>query len=414
MSWFSGVPHELTIAGTRFLLAAEVLEEELRLDPQQDPIDQKVGERPSTDWAATSLFVLARIQLDQVVQILRAKFSIDAGTLSGSEVSRRLEERFEQLHDLNDEEADVSFEVAVVGEAVDLWRALNAAETVPVGHGFASDGSISISTGPDLPELNALGLRASNAGELNVSPLDVWQRASACTREAGRLAVRWQQLDGQQGVATIESARADGWPKSEAESASVDGLAIRARARAHFSVWWHGSEYGFVSWAADFLDDMGLLAVDDPVARARAEARLMSLWALHIEFAACSGEGAVGDWRYEVGRWVGDGISQESLLLLNEIDELGWDTETAVHEPSLRDICASVVEQYYPEVVTALMKDLGDAFTFAYFWATRLDDVDYPLAAELVGAIVNDEAVLADDPQNKMPAFMWVQSGMDL
>ena len=36
------------------------------------------------------------------------------------------------------------------------------------------------------------------------------------------------------------------------------------------------------------------------------------------------------------------------------------------------------------------------------------------LAADLVGAIVNDEAVLADDPQNKMPAFMWVQSGMDL
>ena len=43
-----------------------------------------------------------------------------------------------------------------------------------------------------------------------------------------------------------------------------------------------------------------------------------------------------------------------------------------------------------------------------------MDDVTYPLSIDLVDEIVNDESVLVDDPQSKLPAFNWVQSGMDL
>lgn len=140
----------------------------------------------------------------------------------------------------------------------------------------------------------------------------------------------------------------------------------------------------------------------------------MSLWALHLEFNAYGGERSVGDWRYEVGTWVDDGITDEHLRTLNSVDQLGWDLDDPETETSWGEICANVVEHYHRDVADALLKELGDSFTFAYFWAARSEDVEYPLSAELVHEIVNDESVLFDDPHNKLPAFNWVQSGMYL
>lgn len=193
MTWFSGVPQELNIAGIRFWMASEALEDqERRLDSWQYAFDEQ-GERPDPDWAATSLFLLARVQLDQLVEILEREFSIQASACSGAEVARRLGESFEESDDPME---DISYEIAIVGESVDLWRALRAAGGRPVGHGFAVDGS-TITTGPDLPELAALGLRGSESGELETSPKEVLERASSCTLEVARLAAMRRQLDRQ-------------------------------------------------------------------------------------------------------------------------------------------------------------------------------------------------------------------------
>ena len=127
---------------------------------------------PAIDWAATSLFLLARVQLDQMVAILEGEFGIRAHTLSGTEVTRRLEECFQELGPLPDDE-DVEYEFALVGEAVDLWRALETPGARPVSHAFAVDGSISFTSGPDLPELSALGVTASSIGELEIAPNEV-------------------------------------------------------------------------------------------------------------------------------------------------------------------------------------------------------------------------------------------------
>ena len=82
----------------------------------------------------------------------------------------------------------------------------------------------------------------------------------------------------------------------------------------------------------------------------------MSLWALHLEFNAYGDQGAVGDWRYEVGAWVDEGITVQQLRRLNSSDQLGWDFDDPDTEVSLSDVCVSVVEQYNREVAHALLR----------------------------------------------------------
>lgn len=411
VSWFAGVPTELNIAGTRFWMAGEALEDQdRRLDPADDLFSES-GVRPETDWAATGLFLLARVQLDQMVDILQSEFGIHVPAFSGAEVERRLRECFEESDDDPDWQY-ASFGISVIGEGVDLWRALQAGEGGAVGHGFAVDGSISITSGPEIPELRALGLRGGYAGELNDSPLEVLACASTCTHEAAALAVR-RQLNRRSEGSTDASVK-DEMPAAEPVGTAEEWRAIKNRVVGHFSIWWEASEYAFVDWAVDFLRSAGLVGGTDETSRARAAARLMSLWAVYVEFAAYSGEGAVGDWRYDLADWVDDGITAEQLRMLNLADELGWDFEDDDVEIHLTEVCASVVEHYYREVVDALKKDLGDSYSFAHFWAARFDDATYPLDAEVVGEIVNDESVLSDDPEDKLPTFGWVQSGMYL
>ena len=408
MTWFEGVPQEVEIAGVRFWLASEALEdEEKRLNVWSELLEER-GERPNPDWAATALFLLARVQLDQLVEILVGEFGIQTSAFSGAEVSRRLGEMFDN-DDLR--EGDMAHEIESVGEAVDLWRALRAADGGGfVEHGFAVDGSITMTVGPDLPELDALGLRGSNSGELEMSPIDVLGRASACTQSVAQLAVTRRRLE-----RAAASAPGTSGATQDAEQERKSRLrALEQAARPHFSIWSMGSERAFVEWAVAFLERAGLVAVADDVSQARSAAYLMSLWALFLEFNAYGDEGAEGDWRYEAGAWVGGGIEEEHLRTLNAADQLGWELDDPETEAPLTDVCVSVVERYHRDVAEALQRELGDAFTFAYFWAARYEDTEYPPSAELVDEIVNDGSVMFGDPHSKLPAFNWVQSGMYL
>ncbi|MGW5365994.1 hypothetical protein [Actinopolymorpha pittospori] len=415
MTWFAGVPLQLNIAGTRFWMAAEALDAQEDRFSSDPSLYEERGERPGRDWAATGLFLLARVQLDQLVEILDREFGIQATAFSGAEVSRRLGECFDKPDDQSGGE-DLSYEIDAVGEAVDLWRALRAAEDgMMVGHGFAVDGSITITTGPDLPELTALSLRASESGELETMPTEVLERASWCTMEAARLAVMRRHQERERARATEDDAASE---RKTPEAEHEDGLerlhALEQAAKSHFSVWWLGSEDAFVEWAVGTLRAAGLIAASDDVSEARAAACLMSLWALYRELNAYGDEGSVGDWRYNVGTWVDDGITTEHLRTLNSVDQLGWELDDPDTDAPLADVCVSVVARYHRDVADVLLNELGDSFTFAYFWAARSEDVGYPLSPELVHEIVNDESVMFDDPHNKLPAFNWVQSGMHL
>ncbi|QIG44481.1 hypothetical protein G5V58_18340 [Nocardioides anomalus] len=74
----------------------------------------------------------------------------------------------------------------------------------------------------------------------------------------------------------------------------------------------------------------------------------------------------------------------------------------------------AVIEQHYREVVAALDKELGTAYTFAYFWATRRPDAEYPLLEEVVGEIVNGPFSASGAGDDPISAYDWVSSGMHL
>ena len=411
MTSFSDVPDELKIAGIRFWLASEALEaEERRSEPWDGDSVRQDGERPDPDWAATSLFMLARVQLDQLVEILGGEFSIQAAAFSGSEVSRRLEGQFDELDEETDD--DLLFMVTAIGEAVDLWRALHAEGVKPVRHGFAVDGSITLSTGPNLPELGVLGLRGGDFGELETSPTEVLWWASECTRDIAHLAAVRRDREQQGQPAGQEAAHeADPIPLDTAEDQARRLQVLEQRAKTHFSIWPPGSEDAFADWAIACLRRAGLVVPGDSSAEARSAAYLMSLWALYLELNAYSEQGSVGDWRYGVAAWVGNGITEDHLRTLNSVDKLDWELDAPEMEAPLTEMCVFLVESHHRDVSDALLKELGDSLAFAYLWAARFEDVDYPLSPELVHQIVNDESVLFDDPQNKFPAFNWVQSG---
>jgi hypothetical protein len=402
MGWFSGVPVELNIAGSRFRLADEAIEEQQQdLNPFDDLLREN-GERPERDWAASALLHLARVQLDEMIQILVTHLELPVEKLSGAEVTRRLTVMAEEA---GLPEQRLLYEVCCVGEGVDLWRALGRVGEAPVSHAFAVDGSISFTVGPDLPELGALGLKASVGGELEATPLDVFSRASSCTRDAAEVS-----------VVIAERRRRNARHAAlvrQAQSRYEFKRDLHAAAYRHFSIWSLGSERSLVRWLIEFLDAAGLLPLENDGDRARSTARLMGLWALHLELAAYSGEGMPGDWRHEASVWIEEGFSCDQLFLLNSADDLGLAVASDGDIPA-GEGSAAIIDHYYRDVVKALISELGHAFTFAYFWASRFDGIEYPVAAEFVGQIVNDPAVLADDPENKVPTYNWVQSGMYL
>ncbi len=189
VGWFDDVPNVIRIGRERFTVATEALETwELALDLRPD---EPYGERPETDWAAAGLLILAQLQLDQAVSILQSEFGMDARLFSGREISRRLRAEISSVRGGGQAVRNFSHEIDVVGKGVDLWRALRETPKFRVTHGFEYDGSITITLGPELPELTALGIRASDGMELNASPGQVFA-AAECTNCAAELVVRYR------------------------------------------------------------------------------------------------------------------------------------------------------------------------------------------------------------------------------
>jgi len=83
------------------------------------------------------------------------------------------------------ERSEAEYHVDSIIEGLELLGALPHENFV--GHGFAVDGSISITTGPNLPTLATIGVRGSDTGELNDEPDRLLGLAADLTRVAGEL-----------------------------------------------------------------------------------------------------------------------------------------------------------------------------------------------------------------------------------
>ena len=94
--------------------------------------------------------------------------------------------------------------------------------------------------------------------------------------------------------------------------------------------------------------------------------------------------------------------------MLNDHFELDHPLGSDEREADLSDLCVDVVRECRAAVVDVLMSELGDSLTFAYFWASRLEDVTYPLERDVLDDILNA------DVEDKVEGFQWVESGMDL
>jgi hypothetical protein len=282
------------------------------------------------------------------------------------------------------------------------------------GAGFAPDGSISILVGPDLPAFEELGIGGSQ--EHDCADLRTAIALARCaTDTAARIAVLTKYgTEEQRGLLERLPASLSPVPgRSEEDVAAAEpsgDQALReliAKATAHFRTWYFGSEDALLRHLVNLLAQHGLLQCGTELDRAKSAANVMTVWALHVELAARTGEGTPGEWVYSVGAWHGDGISTDQLALLNDHFGLGWPFGEDEQEVSLSDVCVDLVREHRAAVVDVLRQELGDS-TFAYFWAARLEEVAYPLDGDLLDDILNH------DLDDKVGGFQWVESGMDL
>jgi hypothetical protein len=191
VGWFDDVPDGIRIGDHSFLVAGEAIENwESRLMGSVASAER--GARPDPDWPATGLFLLARLQLDQAIEILMSEFGIDARLLSVSDVYGRLHDSISSVQGGAQAAEDFAYEIDVLSDAVGLWRALRETSDQRVHHAFEYDGSITLTLGPQLPDLYALDIRPGDGNGLMVSPAELFSAATNCTNCAAELAVRFR------------------------------------------------------------------------------------------------------------------------------------------------------------------------------------------------------------------------------
>lgn len=433
MGWMTDLPDEVRVAGLPFMMAGECL------------IDSGSGlnayglrtDRPESDWAASACLALARAQLDQLILLLdSAPLNIPARLMSGEAVSERLLagplnlDQFDDWDECEDNPSPAFWyehRAHCVGEAVELWRALAPDQWLSVGHGFEFDGSITITTGPFIPECPALGIKGCD-GELLTSPRYIQEQVVGVMRDVAALvrevlkAGAVERADEPERLLTVDSKdRTSTSPEPVADGHGVTPGAIaqlptnvvqQMAAEAH--VWAYGFEDELITYLAGLLGHSQLLRCDTPESTALAKARVACLCMLHFEFCARSGEGEPGEWTHQA-HFLRHHFSIEEQHLLGGLFDLGFFTDDDdAHEDEdggwvwlsdnfVRDVVLSV----HDDVVGALKKELQN-WVLPYFWAARLDEVEFPLDGELVGELVNE------DVEQKLEAYQWVEDGMKL
>ncbi|WP_207021456.1 ImmA/IrrE family metallo-endopeptidase [Phycicoccus sp. DTK01] len=141
------------------------------------------GERASPDWAASALLDLVHMQLLELRRVVERLFEDGRAPSEPEHVRSALLERAGALTE--PERNSAEYDVCAVAEGLELLDALSSDNGVD--HGFAVDGSISLTTGPVLPPLPTLGVKGSENGELEDEPDKLLSLAASLTRAAGAL-----------------------------------------------------------------------------------------------------------------------------------------------------------------------------------------------------------------------------------
>lgn len=183
--WFGGVPNEIKLCGVALTHAQQAID---RAAPREEHFAREdAGERPGEDWPAVMLLKLARLQLAEMAKILEAILGVPLRGMSVDDVGSRLGDRARLRFDGEDLELAL-WEIDALMEGLQLRDAL--AGDLRVAHGFQVDGSITITTGPSIPETSVIGLKGSVGAELEDEPDEILRLAVSLTR--GAASIYWR------------------------------------------------------------------------------------------------------------------------------------------------------------------------------------------------------------------------------
>lgn len=198
--WVPGLRRTFPIGETGLLLAAEALQiQDPEFDNSTDDCDEISLDRPPLDWEASAVVLLARLQLDQLVTLVRQITGVEDPLSEPDRTQEELrseatmlwiadQDRYE-AHGGEDPE-DYDNLVHSVEEALELRRALPLDPLV--SHAFTFDGSITFTHGPQFPACPTLGLKGCAIGELEDEPYEIFAAARRATGCASILAFQVQ------------------------------------------------------------------------------------------------------------------------------------------------------------------------------------------------------------------------------
>lgn len=180
--WFGGVPTEIKLCGAALTHAQKAMDDAA---PQEERFARDdAGERPGEDWPAVMLLKLARLQLGEMADVIEKILGIPLGGIAVDDVGSRLADRA-RLRFADEDLALTLWEIDALLEGLQLREAL--AGDLRVAHGFQVDGSITITTGPEIPETSVIGLKGSVGAELEDEPDDILRLAVSLTESAASL-----------------------------------------------------------------------------------------------------------------------------------------------------------------------------------------------------------------------------------
>lgn len=182
VTWFAGVPHEIRVADVCLIHAEQAIEVG---EPEGD-VDGDLwehGERPSPDWVSAQVFDLIRLQLVELHRVVQQILGGDGSIGDIEDVRSVLLGRAQRLPEPESNAAE--YEIETIMEGLALLDGLPSESHVR--HGFAVDGTITMTTGPTLPTLPAIGVRGNATSELEDEPDYLLSVAASLTRSAGQL-----------------------------------------------------------------------------------------------------------------------------------------------------------------------------------------------------------------------------------
>lgn len=223
MGWFTSVPDTVRISGVSFLPAGEALDDADERDGitdwEPDDTDSLLPDRNSPDRGAEAVYLVARLQLDQMVHLLRQATGVhDPVRLTEQSIAALARiggdtypDRPDQWYvdnrgattdpDLPPEELPYdgpisrwTFELEQVRAGLALHRALSGG--LGVSHAFAVDGSITMTMGPQYPGApDVLGTRGNLYGEVEEEPDVVLDAARVATAAAAAVIAAGRQIE---------------------------------------------------------------------------------------------------------------------------------------------------------------------------------------------------------------------------